>query len=100
MMRFLILIVLSASMFTIPAYSQMEEWKVDNLSTNDGMPTDNILYTYQDSFGFLWMATYEGLIRWDGANYKRFVYSQTDSTSLSGNIVYKITEDHKKRLCR
>ncbi len=96
-MRLLILIVLSV-VISIPASSQIRELKVDNLSTYDGMPTDNILFTYQDSFGFLWLASYEGLIRWDGTIYKRFLYSQSDSTSLSGNIVYKIHEDHQGRL--
>lgn len=96
-MRFWILLAFFA-FFGISAPAQIREFKVENLSTQEGLPTDNILYTYQDSFGFLWMATYEGLIRWDGANYKRYFYSQTDSTSLSGNIVYKILEDHKKRL--
>lgn len=96
-MRFFILITLYA-LLCAPAISQIREFKVDNLSSNDGLPSDNVLYTYQDSYGFLWMASYEGLIRWDGANYKRYLYSQTDSSSLSGNIVYKIFEDHKNRL--
>lgn len=96
-MRPLILIILSAWVWT-PALGQIRDFKVDNLSTNEGLPTDNILYTFQDSYGFLWMASYEGLIRWDGANYKRYFYSRTDSTTLSGNIVYKIYEDYKGRL--
>ncbi len=96
-MRCLIIFILAA-VFYISASAQMPELKVDNLSSNDGLPTDNVLYTYQDSYGFLWLASYEGLIRWDGANYKRYFHSQGDSTSLSGNIVYKIIEDHKRRL--
>lgn len=79
-------------------FSQIQDYKITNLSTDDGLPTDNIIYTYQDSYGFLWMASYEGLMRWDGYNYKRYFHSQKDSTSISGNIVYTILEDHKKRL--
>ncbi len=96
-MRFL-LIFTFAVVASISGSGQVREMKVDNLSTYDGLPTDNILFSYQDSFGFLWFATYEGLIRWDGALFKRFFHSQSDSTSLSGNIVYKILEDHKGRL--
>lgn len=80
------------------AYTQISEYKINNVSTADGLPTDNIIHTFKDSYGFLWMASYEGLIRWDGYHYKRYFYSQQDSTSLSGNIVYTIMEDQKKRL--
>ncbi len=96
-MRCLILFALAA-VFCRQASAQMQELKVDNMSSNDGLPTDNVLYTYQDSYGFLWLASYEGLIRWDGTNYKRYFHSQGDTTSLSGNIVYKIVEDHQRRL--
>src|SRR5687768_6809487 len=96
-MRLFILLLLSI-FFSVSAISQIKEFKVNNLSTDDGLPTDNILYTYQDSYGFFWMASYEGLIRWDGYHYKRYFNSQHDSASLSGNIVYTILEDHKKRL--
>jgi len=96
-MRSLTLFILSL-LFSLSAVGQIREFKLDNLSSNEGLPTDNILHTFQDSYGFLWMASYEGLIRWDGANYKRYFYSQTDSTTLPGNIVYKIFEDYKGRL--
>lgn len=96
-MKLLTLIILFTLLW-VPGVSQIRDFKVENLSSNEGLPTDNILYTFQDSYGFLWMASYEGLIRWDGANYKRYVYSQTDSTTLSGNIVYKVFEDYKGRL--
>lgn len=82
----------------LTAYSQIRDYKVNNLSGDDGLPTDNILYAYQDSFGFLWMASYEGLMRWDGYEYKKYFHSPDDSSSLSGNIVYTIFEDYKNRL--
>lgn len=84
--------------FSVSAFAQISEFKVNNLSTDDGLPTDNILYIFQDSYGFLWMGSYEGLIRWDGYDYKRYDYDQSDSSSLSGNIVYTIHEDSKRRL--
>lgn len=80
------------------AYSQVEDYKLNNLSTDEGLPTDNILYAYQDSYGYLWLASFEGLIRWDGYNYKTYHHQESDSNSLAGNIVYTIKEDHKKRL--
>lgn len=53
---------------------------------------------FQDSFGFLWMASTEGLIRWDGYNYKTYYSSENNKFSLSNNIVYRIFEDSKQRL--
>jgi signal transduction histidine kinase/ligand-binding sensor domain-containing protein len=48
----------------------------------------------QDSYGFIWIGTQEGLLRYDG--YKTISYKQTpfDSTSLSHNYVTEIKEDH------
>ena len=41
----------------------------------------------QDSYGFIWIGAQEGLIRYDGYNFKRYTNIPFDSTSLSNNWV-------------
>ncbi|MFC2084887.1 two-component regulator propeller domain-containing protein [Bacteroidota bacterium] len=53
---------------------------------------------FQDSHGFIWMGAQEGLIRYDGYNYKRYTQIPFDSTSLSNNWVMAIKEDKKGNL--
>jgi ligand-binding sensor domain-containing protein/signal transduction histidine kinase/CheY-like chemotaxis protein/AraC-like DNA-binding protein len=67
-------------------------------STDTGVPTNNIQYVQQDSFGFLWLASYNGLFRWDGITFKKYYHDENDQTTLDNNIVYTVFEDSKKRL--
>lgn len=53
---------------------------------------------YQDSFGFLWVSSFEGLFRYDGYTLKKYSNIPFDSTSLSYNWVFSIVEDKKGNL--
>ena len=51
---------------------------VDNLefkqfTVRDGLPTNNIRYAQQDERGFMWFATFEGLVRYDGFEFKTYL---------------------------
>lgn len=52
----------------------------------------------QDSYGFVWIATQNGLNRFDGWKFVSYFHDEKDSTSLSGNIVRKLLTDKKGRL--
>src|SRR5690606_30595047 len=87
-----------AVVLSISASAQMPGVKVDNFSRNDGLSTENLLYNFQESFGFSWWASKEGLIVWGGAKYKQDFHSQRGFTIISRNIVVNVVEDHKRRL--
>ncbi len=50
---------------------------------------------HQDKTGFLWIATKNGLNRYDGYNVEIFRHSRRDSNSIIGNYVNCIFEDSK-----
>jgi ligand-binding sensor domain-containing protein/signal transduction histidine kinase len=52
----------------------------------------------QDSNGFLWIGSQEGLVRYDGYNLKFYSHIPFDSTSLSNNWITEIKEDKKGNL--
>src|SRR5688572_25136454 len=67
-------------------------------STENGLPTNSIQSVYQDSYGFMWLASYNGLFRWDGTTFKKYYHDEHDRSTLDNNIVYTVFEDSKKRL--
>ncbi len=58
-----------------------------------GLNVTSINDIFQDREGFLWLATREGLVRFDGYTFKYFRNQPGDSTSISNNHVFCITED-------
>ncbi len=47
----------------------------------------------QDHLGFVWLATYDGLVRYDGREFRTFRKDTADPRSLSHNAVWDATED-------
>ncbi len=68
-----------------------KEITFDRLTATDGLSGNNVLSVCQDRYGFLWIATNDGLNRFDGYNFKVFKHEPGDTTSLPSNelnIVY------------
>jgi ligand-binding sensor domain-containing protein len=82
----------------ISTYGQPEKYKMYNINSEDGLLSDYVEYIYQDSYGFFWIANFEGLSKWDGHSFKRYQHSEKDSNSLSENISYCVFEDSERRL--
>lgn len=68
------------------------------IDTQDGLSNNIVYETYQDSEGFIWIATDNGLNRYDGYDFKTFYHHPEDSTSISSNIVRTLLEDTKGNL--
>jgi signal transduction histidine kinase/ligand-binding sensor domain-containing protein/CheY-like chemotaxis protein/HPt (histidine-containing phosphotransfer) domain-containing protein len=65
---------------------------------NNQLPQKAIRQIYQDSTGFMWVVTQEGVSRYDGYQLMRFVHDLHKPDSLSSDNVRAVLEDHKKRL--
>ncbi len=66
---------------------------LQHLTTADGLPQGSVYTTLQDSQGFVWLATEDGLIRYDGRELLRYAYSPSSRSGLPGNFIYQIVED-------
>ena len=53
---------------------------------------------YQDSTGYLWFVTQEGVSRYDGYQLLNFVHDPSQINSISSDNVRAIVEDNQKRL--
>ena len=74
------------------------DMKFRRLDTRDGLSNSQINYIFQDSKGFVWIATSYGLNRYDGYRFRTFYSDANDTTTLRNNYVNDIWEDYAGRL--
>jgi signal transduction histidine kinase/ligand-binding sensor domain-containing protein/CheY-like chemotaxis protein/HPt (histidine-containing phosphotransfer) domain-containing protein len=67
----------------------------EHLATLEGLPQGTVKAALQDSQGFVWIGTEDGLVRFDGHEIHRYAYSRTVKGSLPGNFVNALAEDTK-----
>ena len=65
----------------------------NHLTVDDGLSQSSVTCIFQDSKGFMWFGTQDGLNRYDGDNFTVFKNNPNDSTSLTDNFVFSIYED-------
>ncbi len=70
-----------------PALSLAQGYSlINNYTTTDGLPSNHIYEAVQDDYGFLWLATDNGVSRFDGKYFKNF----TVRDGLPNNDVIQI----------
>ena len=74
-------------------YSQNQERIFfEHYSGESGLSHIGLSTIMQDSRGFLWVGTYDGLNRFDGVNFRVFRNNPGDSTTLVHNRIHSIIE--------
>jgi signal transduction histidine kinase/ligand-binding sensor domain-containing protein/CheY-like chemotaxis protein len=73
--------------------AQNQQLHFEHLGTANGLSELNINAILQDSRGFIWVATNDGLNRYDGYKFKIFRNDVKDTTSLGSNYIQDIKED-------
>jgi signal transduction histidine kinase/ligand-binding sensor domain-containing protein/CheY-like chemotaxis protein/HPt (histidine-containing phosphotransfer) domain-containing protein len=71
---------------------------LDHLTPSEGMPQGTVMATLQDSQGFVWLGTEDGLVRYDGHDLVRYAYSRNAPQGLPGNFIFEIVEDRRQDL--
>ncbi|MBN1349959.1 histidine kinase [candidate division KSB1 bacterium] len=94
----LIDLTLLLSVFTIPITNlraQQQDLKFTNITIEDGLSHSKVNCIHQDSQGFLWFGTNEGLNKYDGYNFTVFQPDPDNPQSISANLIRCILEDSK-----
>ncbi|MBS1666610.1 MAG: hypothetical protein JST58_04465 [Bacteroidetes bacterium] len=82
-----------------PLHAQSQFYSFTNYTVTSGMPDNYTQSIVQDSRGFMWFGTKEGLSRFDGAGFKNFFASKsTNSSSLKDNRISFLHEYKPGRL--
>ncbi|MBI3482935.1 MAG: hypothetical protein HY015_08185, partial [Bacteroidetes bacterium] len=74
--------------------SLAQSFMVRNYSVPEGLPSSETYDVFQDSKGFMWFATDNGVVRFDG--YDMTVFGTADG--LEDPVVFGIMEDHRGRI--
>ena len=90
--RWLVLIIVLAAGTGLHAQSM----KI--LSTRDGLPQSFVSGIVQDDSSFIWIATRNGLARFDGLQYKVFQHIPDDTGSLASNIIIWLEKDAANKI--
>jgi signal transduction histidine kinase/ligand-binding sensor domain-containing protein/CheY-like chemotaxis protein len=83
-----------------------EGWAQDNvdihkqlnfrhITIDDGLSYNRVNSICEDHYGYIWIATYYGLNRYDGIEMQNYFYDQRDSLSLLSDIVWKVFCDSR-----
>lgn len=70
----------------------------ETISTAQGLSQGMVFDLLQDKEGFIWVATKNGLNRYDGYSFKVFTNDPYNAQSLSSNTILKLFEDSKGRI--
>ena len=72
--------------------------RFEHLGSEDGLSQNAGLDIFQDSHGYLWIGSQDGLNRYDGYSFTVFKHDPDDEHSLSHNSILKIAEDQNGAL--
>ncbi|WP_455584852.1 hybrid sensor histidine kinase/response regulator transcription factor [Bacteroides sp.] len=75
----------------------IEAYYYKTYQVGDGLSHNSVWATMQDSKGFMWFGTNDGLNRFDGKNFKTYRNIQGDTLSLGNNFIHCLKEDSKGR---
>lgn len=72
------------------AFAQFNKADLVNFTQKDGLPSNEAYCVIRDSRNFIWIATDQGVVRFNGSKMEKF--------ELPDNVVFKIREDEKGRI--
>lgn len=70
-----------------------QQFQFSHYKVSDGLTQSEILCIFQDSEGYLWIGTQNGLNKFDGYTFEHFFYDPADTTTLSNSWIFDVTED-------
>ncbi len=85
-------------LFSISTLLHAQPFQYKSFSTKEGLSSNNINAMEKDAHGFLWVATNNGLNRFDGNAFDVFYNDPKDSLSIASNGVQDIFIDSKKNI--
>lgn len=75
-----------------------DDFFFSHLGVEDGLSQISVLKIFQDSDGYLWFGTRNGLNRYDGYEFKIFRNEANNPNTLSDRYIHDINEDKNKNI--
>ena len=85
--------------YTINIVAQVDRnLRFTHLTNDNGLPTNTIYSLCQDFKGFIWIATANGLCKYDGRSISVYEVEPTKGERKKGGIIRHVFEDKRHRL--
>ncbi len=97
-MRYLLLLVTFMHALVYGFQGHASDYYFDHITVADGLSQNYITCIYQDSRGFMWFGTPNGLNRYDGYEVKEYNADSDNLHSLPDDNISVIFEDSQQRL--
>lgn len=87
--------VIACLIYIVTCHAQAlgEHYYFESLNIRDGLSQNTIHTILQDSKGFMWFGTKDGLNRYDGLFFKKFKCNKEDARSIGDNYIISLYED-------
>ncbi|MBL0341167.1 MAG: hypothetical protein IPP71_09690 [Bacteroidetes bacterium] len=92
------LILISNKTASSQYVKNLNDLKIQSLTTENGMFGNQVNCIYQDSKGFIWIGTNMGLNRWDGYEFKIFISDPNNKQCFKNGDIISLIEDNENRL--
>ena len=96
MKKYLVFILICTVLASVRATEH--HYYFEHFGVEDGLSQNTVNAILQDSNGFLWFGTKDGLNRYDGLSFRQYKYDSEDSCSLGNNFITALHEDRNGRL--
>ena len=93
-----VLVMLASLMGPLPVEAQTGTAHFEHISLEQGLSENSVNVIFQDSSGFMWFGTRDGLNKYDGYGFTVYRYDPNDPNSLSGSSILSICEDRSGAL--
>lgn len=80
------------------AMGKMSFAQISQLGMDQGLSNNSIKSIFQDSQGYMWFGTFDGLNRYDGYEIRTYRNRLNNQASLPHNYIYCVTEDKRQQL--
>ena len=92
--KFLVLLCVFTSINTSIIYADINKhFNFKNMTIEDGLSQSTVETIFQDSKGYIWFGTNDGLDRYNGYEFKHYKFDKYDKNSLPNNYIVDIIED-------
>lgn len=94
---FLLILFTTLKLFAETSNNFFSKYNFSFITEETGLPHNYIDDIYKDSQGYIWVATHNGIGRYNGYQFITF-NTQSSAIRLKSNFVHKICEDNNQRL--
>ncbi len=84
--------------FPTDASAQQLQASLSHYSTDNGLPSNTIAAIHNDDYGFVWIATWNGISRFDGYNFYNYRTGITSGVKGLHNRIDRITIDQMQNV--